>query len=66
MSIYDFKLRKSDVASVMKEIMDEEYRQHARTCAKMTNVERLNNIQYLSGMKYMMNETLMRLEQKYD
>lgn len=66
MSIYDFKLSKSDVASVMKEIMDEEYRQHARTCAKMTNVERLNNIQYLSGMKYMMNETLMRLEQKYD
>lgn len=65
MSIYDFKLRKSDVASVMKEIMDEEYRQHARTCAKMTNVERLNNIQYLSGMKYMMTETLVRLEHKH-
>lgn len=45
--------------------MDEEYRQHARTCAKMTNVERLNNIQYLSGMKYMMTETLVRLENKH-
>lgn len=65
MSIYDFKLRKSDVVSVMKEIMDEEYRQHARTCAQMTNVERLNNIQYLSGMKYMLNETLVRLEHKH-
>lgn len=65
MSIYDFKLRKSDVVSVMKEIMDEEYRQHARTCAQMTNVERLNNIQYLSGMKYMLSETLVRLEHKH-
>lgn len=45
--------------------MDEECRQHARTCAKMTNVEKLNNIQYLSGMKYMMMETLVRLEQKH-
>lgn len=49
----------------MKEIMDEEYRQHARTSAQMTNVERLNNIQYLSGMKYMLTETLVRLEHKY-
>lgn len=65
MSIYDFKLRKSDVASVMKEIMDEECRQHARTCAQMTNVERLNNTQYLSGMKYMLTETLVRLEHKH-
>lgn len=49
----------------MNEIMDEEYRQHARTCVQMTNVERLNNIQYLSGMKYMMTETLVRLEHKH-
>lgn len=65
MDIYDFELRKSDVVSTMKEIMDEEYRQHARTCAQMTNVERLNSIQYLSGMKYMMTETLVRLEHKH-
>ena len=65
MGIYDFELRKSDVASVMKEIMDEEYRQHASTCSQMPNVERLNNIQYLSGMKYMLNETLVRLEHKH-
>lgn len=65
MSIYDFELRKSDVVSTMKEIMDEEYRQQARTWAQMTNVERLNNIQYLSGMKYMLTETLVRLEHKH-
>lgn len=65
MSIYDFELRKSDVVSAMEEIMNEEYRQHARTCAQMTNMERLNNIQYLSGMKYMLTETLVRLEQKH-
>lgn len=65
MGIYDFELRKSDVVSTMKEIMDEEYRQHAKTCAQMTNVERLNNTQYLSGMKYMLTETLVRLEHKH-
>lgn len=49
----------------MKEIMDEECRQHTKTCAQMTNAERLNNIQYLSGMKYMLTETLTRLEHKH-
>lgn len=45
--------------------MDEEYRQHARTCAQMKNVERLNNLQYLYGMLYLMTETLVRLGHKH-
>lgn len=58
-------LTNAEVLSIMKDIMDEECAQHVRTCSRMTNEERMNNLQYLSGMRYMMIETLLRMEYKY-